>query len=103
MLKLEYSVKVEIVADKIIDKETDLKTAIIKHTGINATRCLFSLSTSGKLLKYKNVIIFAFDSYEDYVKNIDKELAFFLVRDLGNNDEWGVQARILLQEWNTKI
>ena len=103
MLKLDYSVKVEIIADRIIEKETDLKSAIMKYTGINAVRCLFSLSTSGKLLKYKNVIIFSFDSYADYVKNIDKELAFFLTRDLGNNDEWCVQARILLQEWNTQI
>lgn len=103
MIKLEYSVKVEIVADKLIEKETDLKTAIIKHTGINAIRCLFDLSKDGRLLKYKNVIIFAFDSYEDFVKNIEKELNFFLVRDLKNDDEWGVQARILLQEWNTQI
>lgn len=100
-IKLEYCVMVGIVADKRIDKGTDLRQALMNS--IYANRCLFNVSESGELLKYKNRIAFVYDSYAEFVVKIESDIKYYLKRDLNDDDAWNVQVTIERQEWATPI
>lgn len=101
-MKIEYGIVLNIVADFFMKEETDLKEALVKHTGVYAKHCLFNLSQSGKLLKYKNRISIVYDSYKQFTENIEKDIQFYVQRDLGNNDGWFVQANIESASFGTQ-
>lgn len=99
-LELEYSVTVEIVADKYVRNDNDLKQAF--RNSVIANTGLFTVSQSQKLIKYKKTILLTFNSYAEYTLNIEKELLKILRADLFGIGGWEVQAHILRQEWVDK-
>lgn len=102
-MKLEYAIVLKIVADFFLDEtETDIKKALINRTGIYAKHCLFNLSKDGKLLKYTNRISIVYDSYKQFTENIEKDIQYYVQRDLGNNDGWSVQATIESASFGTQ-
>lgn len=92
-IKLSVSCRVSIVADKFMNKEMDLREAVLMYGGFNVNADRFSFSVDKKLLKYNKVVDLTFDSYSEMVACIDKEIEQIVNRDLATNN-WTVQARV---------
>ena len=97
-MKLCCNVKVEILADYVMREPKTLENALKDYTACSVYgKKNYSISEDNRILKLKWVGYLVFDSYANFVANLEEEIKTklhydLLVRDM---DKWNIQYTIL--------